>query len=185
MDAYKICPQCRAEYQTRALSCADCQVALVWPADQPEPVAVSEVGWDRFGPDEVLGQLADDSQPVIESYLGHLRNAGIAAAILPQTAYQSRETRMMYSPVFGTALLGGKPGQIPVGDVANGFAYLLFVRRHDYDPAHEILREVCAERDPDLADGGVHEFELGACPACGASVAEDAAACPDCGLTLG
>ena len=184
MDRVKICPRCKAEYYPDILQCADCGVALVWPAAKPV-VARPEVeqleedewwgirsqpkvqkdddGWDQFEDTEILGQLASDVGKIIRIYRATLLEAGIPAAQLPNTRY--REGR-----------------HLPVGYLDEGFENILFVRKDDMKAAEHIVEELFTNLHPDLPGGLNLEFAEGQCPACGAAIPDDATECPDCGL---
>ncbi len=185
MDRVKICPVCHAEYYPDVLECADCHVALVWPGRHPvtEPLQ-DDGGWDQFEETEILGQVACDEERIIGIYRANLAREGIPSAILPTTRYQPKEVRFEYSVVSGNREIEIEAGQVPVGDILEGFRYDLFVRRLDWERATEMITELFPGLHPDQPDGFYHEYELGKCPACGAEVPEGATECPDCGLSL-
>ncbi len=205
MDEFKICPKCGAEYYPEIQVCADCGVALVWSSTQVPVLTVEEEldeedqwwgtkkgdpqretdgDWGLFGEDEILCQVAGDRERIIGQYRVRLARVGIPTAVLPTTRYQKAESYLEQSVVFGNREVVIPAGQVPVGDVLNGFNYDLFVRRADWPRADEITRDMFAELHPDMESGFYNEFELGKCPACGAEVPEDATECPDCGLPL-
>jgi len=187
MENTKVCPTCEAEYYPEIQVCADCGTALEWAGAEvdPDAVTITDHGWDQFAETEILGQVAGDLEKAVVVYLAHLKHAGIIAATLPRTTYVSGDLKISYSAVFGNALTGGKAGQVPVGDVLNGYQYVIFVRQQDFEAAERIIAEQFAKEHPDLEKGFYREFELGGCPACDAPVGEDAEVCPDCGLSLG
>ncbi len=141
-------------------------------------------GWDDISPGVILGEITSDHERVIGVYLAYFKTEGIMAATLPRTRYSSRELQMTQSVIFGNTLTGGKGGQIPDGDVLEGFAYHLFVQQSDYERADQIIEEHFAELHPGQEEGFYREFDLGSCPACGYAVADGADICGDCGLGL-
>ena len=191
MDDSRVCPECRSEYLPHVEFCTDCQVRLLRASQKtlvsarPLPVTVAEADWDSLAPGVIAGQVASDRQNVVEVYLAHLKAAGIRAATVPETDYVTGATQLAFSPVFGSALFGGTAGQVPRGNVLEGFVYILFVPREEYERADRIIEDLFAALHPDQPNGFHAEFDLGTCPACGAAVAEDADECPDCGLALG
>jgi predicted amidophosphoribosyltransferase len=59
----------------------------------------------------------------------------------------------------------------------------VYVRERDYEAAHQVDHEVFASRTPEAAElDPPATADTGACPACGASLAQDAASCRECGL---
>ncbi len=208
MEQFKICPKCGAEYLPEILECADCHVALVWPraslapsglhsedqerhqedawwgVKQDDPPRREGNGWDGFGPDEILGQVTSDLERIVDKYRVRLARVGIPAAVLPTTRYRRASERLERSSVFGSREVIEQAGQVPVGNIQDGFQYDLFVRRTDFEAADEIVTEMFGELHPDLPGGFFSEFAFGKCPACGAEVPEDATECPDCGLSL-
>lgn len=208
MEQFKICPKCGAEYYPDIIECADCHVALVWPQaasasaapDRQEEQRRREDawwgvkrddrqrdmgdGWNTFEPDEILGQVTSDIERIIGKYRVRLARVGIPSAVLPTTRYQRASARLEQSVIFGNREVIEPAGQVPVGDVLEGFQYDLFVRRTDYEAAREIISEMFDELHPEQPGGFFTEYELGKCPACGAEVPEDATECPDCGLPL-
>ena len=185
---FKICPECRVEYQTRAHSCADCAVPLIWASQATTmipPETLDEASWENYGPGEILGELVADHEYVIKAYLGHLKEAGIRSAVLPATSYQTGETYHEHSVAFGRVISGGEAGQVPVGTVLEGYEYILFVSQADYERADAVIDEVFEGLHPGQHRGLTLEFDIGACPACGCGVDEAAVECPDCGLSLG
>ncbi len=189
MNPTKICPTCHAEYIPEAQTCPDCNVTLEWSAqsvatdDDASPLGPAT--WDDIPDGEILGQLAGDNERVLKKYAALLEAAGIRSATLPLTAYVGRGMRRAPSVFYGVAFKAGKSEQVAVGDVVEGFQYQLFVPRDDYDRAHDIIGERFADLHPDQGMGSQREYDLGACPACSATLAEDAPECPDCGLVLG
>jgi hypothetical protein len=190
-DENKICPECRVEYLSRAQTCADCGVALIWASRKSEVIlaetlaeALAEAHWDGVAPGVILGELVADHEYVIKGYLGHLKAAGIRSAVLPATRYEPRERQHTDSVVFGRTASGGGAEQVPVGTVLEGFHYILFVSREKYEQANALIDEVFESLHPGEFRGLSFEFEAGTCPACGYGVDEAAEDCPDCGLSL-
>lgn len=164
-DQTKTCPECGADYTPRALSCADCHVALVWKRERPRP-AQAGFGdpWAAL-PEGMAGLLVEDDQHAIEHYEDRLGDAGIASAKLPVVRLNP----------------AGYLEPQPDGS-GTGFRTLLFAGRDDYADAERIVADAFARRNPSLAETPFQEFPEEGCPACGAALPENTAACPDCGL---
>ena len=187
-DNNKICPTCHVEYLSKALMCADCKVSLVWDSDDTPaiiPGIIEEATWDNFPSGTILGQLTSDNEKVIEIYIGHLKSAKIRSAVLPVTNYHSGELNSNYSVVFGTQVTGGKAGQVPVGDVVEGFDFILFAPREDYERANKLIQDIFADLHPGQEMGFSQEYDSAECPACGFELKEESIECPDCGLCFG
>lgn len=186
MQQIKICPDCRYEFVPEAMCCPDCGTALVWPSQLDEvPTAdLREATWDFAEPREILGQIASDTEQVVSAYLAALTEEGIRAAVLPRTRYEPPGIARAPSVFYGVFLRPGRGEQAPVGGVVEGFEYMLFVRRDETERAEAAVERAWHRLFPD-GDTRHREYELGVCPACGASAGEDADACPDCGLSLG
>ncbi len=188
MSENKICPECQAEYQPQAQNCADCLVPLIWGSQAATAIpaeTLAEASWENFEATSVLGELVTDHEYVIKAYLGHFKEAGICSAVLPATRYVTQATHLGDSAAFGRVSTGGGGGQVPVGSVLDGYDFVLFVSRDDYDRANAVIDEVFEGLHPGESRGLTLEFDLGSCPACGHGVDESATECPDCGLTLG
>ena len=183
-EVNKVCPNCRSEYVSRAQTCADCQVPLLWATEEVVPGKLEDAGWDNIPQGKFFGQLVSDDDDIIEVYLGHLKSAGIRGAVLPVTTYESAGLKYGFSAVFGTIVSGGTAGQIPVGSVVEGFQYNLFVSREHYDRAEEIIQREFAALHPGQEHGYAREYELGSCPACSCGLREEDEECPDCGLSF-
>ena len=184
----KICPECRVEYLSRAQSCADCRVPLIWASKAGVVIlaeTLEEANWENVAPGVFLGELVTDHEYVIKAYLGHFKAAGIHGAILPATRYEPRELQHTDSVVFGRTVSGGGAAQVPVGTVLEGFHYILFVSEEQYEQANALIDEVFESLHPGQSRGLSFEFEAVTCPACGYGVDEVAEDCPDCGLSLG
>jgi ribosomal protein L40E len=165
MEPTKTCPECGSEYTARAQSCADCHVALVWRRERPRPIRAGQGDPWAALPDGPAGLLIEDDQHAIDYYVDLLADAGIPSAVLP---------------VLRSRFDGGLE---PVPDGSGvGFRTQLFAARADYETADLMVRDGFARRNPALAETPYLEFPSEGCPACGASLPEDAAACPDCGL---
>ncbi len=187
-EMHKICPNCGAEYLSRAQTCSDCEIPLQWDAPTTEGVLagkIEEAGWDNVPEGKILGQLTVDDEPIIESYLGHLAAAGIHASILPFTQYKSAALKHSFSVVFGTMVSGGTAGHVPVGGVVEGFQYMIFVGMENYDKAEAIIRKEFAALHPGQEHGFAREYEIESCPACGFELGGEEVDCPDCGLCFG
>ncbi len=174
MDPVKICPICHSEYYPDVLVCADCQVSLEWPGTQVDLAPLQdEGGWDQFAADEILGQLAGDTEKIIGIYRANLSKAGIPSAILPLT-------RLERTASGGILIVNHEVVQVPVGELTAGFQFLVFGRQHDLEAAQKIIQDLSADLHP---DGELYnEYEIGKCPACEADLPEEATECPDCGL---
>jgi hypothetical protein len=188
MQRVKICPTCREEFVAEAQQCPDCGATLVWPSrlDELPPADLdAAVDWDRFPPGEILGQVAGGSERVVGTYVALLAAEGVRCAVLPVTRYVPRGMTRRPSVFYGVFLSAGGGKQVPVSDGIEGFEYQLFVRREDTGRAEEIIGRVFARLHPGREEGLSVEFAAGRCPACGAAVPDEAAACPDCGLVFG
>lgn len=186
MQPTKICPTCREEFLPEAQVCPDCGATLIWQSQSGKlPAAdLAEADWDFVAPGEILGQIAVDEEKIVATYVALLAEADIRAAVLPLTRFVPLGMTRTPSVFYGVFLKAGGGKQIPVADT-DGFTFMLFVRRADTERADEVLDGAFAELHPGREEGLALEFDLGACPACGAAVPEEADACPDCGLVLG
>lgn len=164
-DQTKTCPECGVDYTPRALSCADCHVALVWKRERPRP-AQAGFGdpWATL-PEGMAGLLVEDDQHAIEHYEDRLADAGIASAKLPVVQLHP----------------GGYLEPVRDGS-GTGFRTQLYAVQDDYAEAAHIVAAAFARRNPALAETPFVEFPEEGCPACGGSLPENADSCPDCGL---
>ena len=64
----------------------------------------------------------------------------------PATRYDPREQQHTDSGVFGRTVSGGGAAQVPVGTVLEGFHYILFVSREQYEQANALIDEVFERR---------------------------------------
>ncbi len=186
-DTNKICPKCESEYLPKAQNCPDCLVALVFASDPKSahvPCSINDANWDNIPEDTILGQVTSDIDHIIETYLGFFKAEGIQAAVVPDTYYDPGEIQYSTSVVFGTQVTGGSPGQIPIGNVVEGFHYLLFVNKYDYEQAQGIIDREFADLHPGQEEGFSKEFDNDNCPACGCGLHDGAIECPDCGLNF-
>lgn len=164
-DQTKTCPECGAEYTPRALTCADCNVALVLKRERTRPArAGGDDPWAALPPGPA-GLLIEDDQHAVAHYVDRLEEIGIAAAVLPVVRVNQ----------------AGVLEPVPDGSGA-GFRTQLFAARDDYAEAAPVVAAAFARRNPSLAETPYLEFPAEGCPACGAPLADDAASCPDCGL---
>jgi hypothetical protein len=153
---FKLCPQCRAEFQEWVEQCPDCHVGLVsseQPLPPPEPPSALPparelVCVDRGDPAH-LRQLAEE-----------LQTEGIPCRL---------DT---YPPTGSEA--PPDPGQGRFG------LYVL----PDQAPAAVAVRNALLERVVPDAEGlsAAAGTELAECPACGAALREGAGECESCGL---
>jgi len=187
-DRNKTCPKCGSEYLSHVQICADCEVSLEWAAVAEEKLYpgedIQESGWDGFPDGMILGHLVTDVDKIIEIYLGFLKEAGINFALLPLTTYKTAEFEYRTSAVFGTTVTGGRSGQVPVGNIRDGYEFMIFVSREDFDRAYEIIIREFKGLHPGQEHGFSREYEQDACPACGFALSEEAEQCPDCGLSF-
>ena len=164
-DQTKTCPECGAEYNARAMACADCHVALVWRRDRARPARAGRGDpWSELPPGPA-GLLIEDDQHAAEHYMDRLADAGIPTAMLPVVRTND----------------DGFLEPVPDGS-GTGFRTQLFAARDDYAEAAHVVAEAFARRNPSLAETPYQEFPEEGCPACGATLPENAAECPDCGL---
>ena len=188
MQPVKICPTCRDEFVPEAQQCPDCGATLVWPSrldELPAADLTAAVDWDRILPGEILGQVANDSEKVIGTYVALLAAEGVRCAVLPVTRYVPEGMTRRPSVFYGVFFSAGGGEQVPVSDSIEGFEYQLFVRREDTARADEIIGRVFGKLHPGREEGLSVEFAAGECPACGSAVPDEADECPDCGLAFG
>lgn len=154
---FKLCPQCRAEYQEWAEQCPDCHVGLV-ASDQPLPPPEAP---SALPPARELLCLERGDPSYLRDLAEQLQAEGVSCRI------------ERYPPEGGAA-----PARAP-GTGRFGL-YVL----PDQAPAAVAVRNAHLERVvPDAAGlSAATGTELSDCPACGEALREGAASCESCGL---
>lgn len=155
----KYCPACRSAYLPEASECADCEVELVWGSELPseEELALPAAA--------ELTCVRVAPLAWIRALSGQLQERGFDHRVEPATAQDAPEGQK--PSVFGGVQLFG-----------------LYVREEEAPPARELDGGIAAQLLPDAAPE-LDESESESCPACGAALARDATACPDCELPFG
>jgi len=185
LEATKTCPNCDAEYYARVQMCADCQIPLQWtksPSHENGATPLTETGWDQFENGEILGQVTSDLEKIIDEYIKEFKRSGIRSAVLPLTRFVTKDMAVAQSIPFPSAVVDGQSGEIPVGDLVEGYQFILFVRQLDHEAASRIIEENFVRLHPGQENGFHLEFEADQCPACGFALPEAMNECPDCGL---
>ena len=157
---YKVCPRCGGEYRLDIERCADCEVALVFPGDEPEPE-----------------ELIDLEPPAEFLFTGPLRVASgddlVCICCRPVSALQALSFALndagiahRLDPVLGRKARAG----------------CLYVLEADGDAAAALDVELSSVP---LGDVSTLPADLAGCPACDTPRSFGATECRGCGLVLG
>lgn len=155
----KICPRCGEEYVHTAQICAECNVPLGFDAPSEEFAPL-----EALPPAEELAPLRNAETAWIDGLAHALSEAGIPCRVeLPRAEDSTVQGRGM-----------------------GAIRCTIYVRQEDVPAAARVDAEFARTQVPDLPDEAAGEWgETDGCPGCGATLASDAAECPDCGLAFG
>ena len=153
---YQICPSCKGEFTLAVDRCTECEVDLVPQGADPDDFpSASELTCVRVAP-----------VPWIEAL---------------SNALEEQEVLHRVEPVAP----GEVPEGTPVAGEGQGSLVGLFVDEDGVGIAREIDGAIAAQVNPEEHAEELAADEVEVCPACGESLAADAAECPECGLTFG
>lgn len=153
---YQICPSCKGEFTLFVERCTECEVDLVSPG----------VRSDEFPPASELTCIRVAPVPWIEAL---------------SQALEEQEVLHRVEPIAP----GEVPEGAPVAGEGQGELAGLFVADDGIGPARTIDQAIAAQVNPEQHAEQLAEGEVESCPACGESLAADAAECPECGLAFG
>jgi uncharacterized protein with PIN domain len=157
---FKVCPDCRGEFQSWVERCPDCNVALQLGSADALPAAPAR----ELPPARELSCVERGDPRALHEIAERLQLAGISCRI---DAYPPDE------PIR----LGGRRGS----GVATTFG--LYVRPADAERATELRTQHIQQSLPESVGYEVAAgTELHDCPACGEPIAETARECAACGL---
>lgn len=151
----KICPDCGEEYVHSAVTCVHCEVALVHA-------------------EEAHSAPSQELPPASELSPIRIASSGWALALSELLVEAGIPHRVEVVSEDAAGRRGSGPGP-----------YGVYVRSEDAERARTLDTRHLEREIPDLPEGWEGSPAGEDCPACGASVADDAAECPDCGLALG
>jgi len=154
MREIKICPDCSTEYFPHIVNCADCGTLLITP--------------------EELDAIQEERKRVAET---SLRDSVVV-----------REGDLKWMDELCNVLIdSGIPSTVHVDAACNkgccSDTCRLVVSSADAENAHERIEEYFREMHPEM-QASLELASEGKCPACGASVSNEAVECNDCGLPL-
>lgn len=159
----KRCPECGEEYVHAASVCVHCDVELVLDGERP-PAGSAPTSERELPPVSELVCVRAASVGWALSLSEERLAVGIPHRIQAATSAEEEGSRQ-------------RPGaNLPYG---------VYVLAEDAEAASSIDRAHTGRQIPDApTDPGRTELRDDECPACGATVAASAEACPDCGLAL-
>jgi hypothetical protein len=166
---YRVCPECEEEFRPEIVHCSDCGTLLVerWESEDGE---VSDTA------DTPPSAPASEPTPDLENFRPLVTQT--TARLLVPHAERLKEQDIPF-----------RLSEIVMDAERHVASYHILVREEDRSRALEAIADLIDPNTDALLLNAVEEqFQEGkgyvCCPACGASLPERAAECPECGLAV-
>jgi hypothetical protein len=157
-EELKICLRCKSEYMPHIVSCADCNIPLIYKSNMNNPRL-------SFDDSNNLVLIRTEEPQLIKIFAELLIQVGIPSIIKVEEPPKYISIR---------------------GNYGQGWLYGIYVRSEDESKARHLDDQywkslVERENKPPVSDSMNHQI----CPACNTWAGVDTKECPSCGLFLG